>query len=198
MFRLKDEIIIVSLIDQVLNNYEKMGLSPEPLCRVYLLRIEHTYYKLDVNILKSIQKQIKQSEDKRAQTAIEESGQGEAPSATIETTATTTAAATTTTEGATTETTAPVNSSVTESKPAEVKPDEADAELINRLCKFIYTNGSDRIRTRAMLCHIFHHAKHDRWYEARDLMLISHLQETIQHSDIPTQVSFFLRRLDVC
>lgn len=65
-----------------------------------------------------------------------------------------------------------------------------DAEVMNNLCKFIYSKDtSDRIRTRAMLCHIYHHALHDRFYEARDLMLMSHLQESIQHSDIPTQVT---------
>ena len=64
-----------------------------------------------------------------------------------------------------------------------------DAETMNHLCKFIYSKDtSDRIRTRAMLCHVYHHAIHDRFYEARDLMLMSHLQESIQHSDIPTQV----------
>ncbi len=60
---------------------------------------------------------------------------------------------------------------------------------MDKLCKFIYAkDNTDRIRTRAILCHIYHHALHDRWYEARDLMLMSHLQDTIQHSDIPTQV----------
>ena len=66
---------------------------------------------------------------------------------------------------------------------------ETNSEVIDRLCKYVYTKGSDRVRTRAMLCHIYNHALHDRLYEARDLMLISHLQEEIQHSDIPTQVS---------
>ena len=62
--------------------------------------------------------------------------------------------------------------------------------VIDRLCKYIYAKDStDRIRTRAMLCHVYHHALHDRWFEARDLMLMSHLQDTIQYSDIPTQVS---------
>ena len=65
---------------------------------------------------------------------------------------------------------------------------DSRAEM-DRLCKFIYTKDStDRIRTRAILCHIYHNALHDRWYEARDLMLMSHLQDSVQHSDIPTQV----------
>ncbi len=46
-----------------------------------------------------------------------------------------------------------------------------------------------RIRTRAMLCHIYHHSIHDRWYQARDLMLMSHLQEAIQFADVLTMVS---------
>ncbi|KAH7986181.1 hypothetical protein HPB52_025149 [Rhipicephalus sanguineus] len=52
----------------------------------------------------------------------------------------------------------------------------------------IYAKDStDRIRTQAILCHIYHHALHDNWYQARDLMLMSHLQESIQHADVPTR-----------
>ncbi|XP_015778138.1 PREDICTED: eukaryotic translation initiation factor 3 subunit C-like [Acropora digitifera] len=68
---------------------------------------------------------------------------------------------------------------------------ESSSEGLDKMCKFIYSRDtSDRIRTRAMLCHVYHHALHDRWFEARDLMLMSHLQETIQHSDIPTQILY--------
>lgn len=169
----------MKLIDQVLNNYEKKDSPPVPLCRVYLLRIEHTYYKLDVNMLKNIQEQIKQSEDKRAQTTTEGNEDSTTkPETTSEATV----------ESETTDSTTPAANPAEEKPTHTPAPSVDDAELLNRLCTFIYTNGTDRIRTRAMLCHIFHHAKHDRWYEARDLMLISHLQETIQHSDIPTQV----------
>lgn len=76
-------------------------------------------------------------------------------------------------------------------QPAEKQKKEgpSSSEKVDKMCKFIYSRDtSDRIRTRAMLCHVYHHALHDRWFKARDLMLMSHLQETIQHSDIPTQV----------
>ena len=67
----------------------------------------------------------------------------------------------------------------------------SEAEM-QRLCEFIYTKDiTDRLRTRAILCHIYHHALHDRWFQARDLMLMSHLQDNIQHSDVPTQVTDF-------
>ena len=66
--------------------------------------------------------------------------------------------------------------------------------MMAQLTKYVYNvSGSDtmdlgRIRTRAMLCHIYHHALHDRWFQAHDLMLMSHLQEGITLADIPTQV----------
>lgn len=62
-------------------------------------------------------------------------------------------------------------------------------EKMNKLCKYIYRyDTTDRIRTRAMLCHIYHHALHNRWTEGRDLMLMSHLQQSIAHADIPTKI----------
>lgn len=66
---------------------------------------------------------------------------------------------------------------------------EDSAVIMDRLCKFIYAKDrTDRIRTCAILCHIYHHALHSRWYQARDLMLMSHLQDNIQHADPPVQV----------
>lgn len=60
---------------------------------------------------------------------------------------------------------------------------------MEKLCRYIYAHdNTDRLRTRAILSHIYHHAHHDNWFRARDLMLMSHLQETIQHSDPATQV----------
>ncbi|RUS82412.1 hypothetical protein EGW08_009864 [Elysia chlorotica] len=70
-------------------------------------------------------------------------------------------------------------------------PDKTSQALMDRMCKFIYAkDNTDRLRTRAMLCHIYHHALHDRWYQARDLMVMSNLQDNIQYSDVSTQILY--------
>ena len=65
------------------------------------------------------------------------------------------------------------------------------SDLINSLCTYVYQNGNDTARTRATICHVFHHALHDRFLEARDLLLMSHLQDTIYDGgDISTMILF--------
>ena len=58
------------------------------------------------------------------------------------------------------------------------------------LCLELYKCSDVRIRTRALLCHIYHHALHNRFHKARDMLLMSHLQETVQNVDIHTQILF--------
>uniref|UniRef100_A0A336N6U8 CSON007845 protein n=1 Tax=Culicoides sonorensis TaxID=179676 RepID=A0A336N6U8_CULSO len=108
---------------------EKHGDDTE-ICRVYLRKIDHLYYKFDPTVIKKKEKKVEQS----IKTTVDE---------------------------------------------------------MEKLCRFIYTkDNTDRIRTRAILCHIFHHSLHDNWFQARDLVLMSHLQETIQHSDPSTQILY--------
>lgn len=54
--RLKDEKQVAAIIDKVQEYLEKQGTVSE-LCRVYLRKIEHLYYKFDSNVLK--QKEVK-------------------------------------------------------------------------------------------------------------------------------------------
>lgn len=66
----------------------------------------------------------------------------------------------------------------------------ADENPIQILCTELYKTSDDRIRTRALLCHVYHLALHDRFMEARDMLLMSHLQETVQQSDVDTQILY--------
>ncbi|CAJ0924287.1 unnamed protein product, partial [Mesorhabditis belari] len=63
------------------------------------------------------------------------------------------------------------------------------SQLMERLCKRIYAlDDEKRLRQRAMLCHVYFLALHDEWHKARDLMLMSHLQAIVDHSDVSTQI----------
>ncbi|KAK2168655.1 hypothetical protein LSH36_15g12053 [Paralvinella palmiformis] len=150
--RLKDENRVCTIIDKVDRYLEGRGTSNE-LCRVYMRKISHLYYKFDHQAM------IKLRENKQKEKDVEKI----IPSFLSDT----------------------LTTDKTEDKPMESRV------IMDKLCKYIYAKDTtDWIRTRAILCHIYHHALHDRWFEARDLMLMSHLQDTIQHSDIPTQIMY--------
>ena len=69
------------------------------------------------------------------------------------------------------------------------KPNPKNA--IHELALAVYRDASDdRTKTRTMLCQIYHHALHDRFYVARDMLLMSRQQENIQYEDISTQILF--------
>lgn len=124
--RLKDEVRVSTLIDRVCLVVERDG-TPQEICRIYLRKIDHLYYKFDPRAVKK------------------------------------------------------------DSPPNE----ETSIKKMEQLCKYIYANDdTDRLRTRAILSHMYHHALHDNWFQARDLLLMSHLQETVQHSDPSTQILY--------
>ncbi|XP_058120521.1 eukaryotic translation initiation factor 3 subunit C isoform X1 [Anopheles ziemanni] len=137
--RLKDEVTVTNIIDQVVKYVERLDNETE-ICRIYLRKIDHLYYKFDPNVLK-----------KR---------KGQLPANTV-----------------------------------------TSVEEMDKLCRYIYAKDqTDRLRTRAILSHIFHHALHDNWFQARDLVLMSHLQETIHHSDPSTQILYnrMMANLGLC
>jgi len=57
--RLKDEKQVAAIIDKVQEYLERQGTVSE-LCRVYLRKIQHLYYKFDANVLK--QKEVRNYE----------------------------------------------------------------------------------------------------------------------------------------
>ncbi|KAF8793215.1 Eukaryotic translation initiation factor 3 like protein [Argiope bruennichi] len=147
--RLKDETVVCEIIERLQAYLEDRG-TPSELCRIYLRRIEHLYYKFDPRMF------VKKPE----------------------------------------ETTPSILNGmkiIAGQEPAEKKSDEEEtsADIITKLCKFICAKDTtDRIRTQATLFRIYHLALHDRWFQARDLMLMSHLQLTIEHSDVSTMIIY--------
>lgn len=161
--RLRDECVLYNLILLAEKATEPRNLKTD-LCRLRLLRLEHVYYKRNYVAVPPRCPGLGQPEQ-------DENGMPIAPAAEK-----------------------PVEPAEPRVPKQWVVNDEEEADisgLVKRLCTFLYgRESSDRIRARAMLCHVYHHTLFDRWFEARDLMLMSHLQETIVHSDIPTQILY--------
>lgn len=62
--------------------------------------------------------------------------------------------------------------------------------LVRALCIRLYKTANSLLRTRAMLSHIYHYALHDDYYTARDMLLMSHLQDTVGNADVSTQILY--------
>lgn len=85
--------------------------------------------------------------------------------------------------------------------PTGTAPTPSSVDVMDKLCKFIYAkDDTDRIRTRAILAHIYHHAMHDNWFQARDLVLMSHLQDNIDAADPSTRILYnrMMANLGLC
>lgn len=63
-------------------------------------------------------------------------------------------------------------------------------DLVQILCTYLFNHSSDIIRARAYLCQVYYFALHDQYYRARDMLLMSHLQETIANFPINTQILY--------
>ncbi|KAI9044284.1 translation initiation factor eIF3 core subunit c [Aspergillus affinis] len=62
--------------------------------------------------------------------------------------------------------------------------------LVQTLCNYLFKFSDGIIRARAMLSQIYFLALHDQYYRSRDLMLMSHLTESISNFDVSTQILF--------
>jgi len=64
------------------------------------------------------------------------------------------------------------------------------ADLVQTLSTYLFQNAEGIHKGRAMLCQIYYLALHDQYFKARDMMLMSHLQETIGNFDVNTQILY--------
>lgn len=62
--------------------------------------------------------------------------------------------------------------------------------LVETLATYLFKNAEGIIKGRAMLCQIYFLALHDQYFKSRDMMLMSHLQETIGSFDVNTQILY--------
>ena len=63
-------------------------------------------------------------------------------------------------------------------------------EKLSELCQYIFKYGDERTKTRALLVSVYHHSIHDRYYIARDLLLMSHIQDNIDKVESNTQILY--------
>ncbi len=64
------------------------------------------------------------------------------------------------------------------------------SNLVNVLCNYLFSHADGIIRARAMLCQVYFLALHNEYYKARDMMLMSHLQENIPSFDVLSQILY--------
>ena len=63
-------------------------------------------------------------------------------------------------------------------------------DVLNYLTKIVMRFGSGAHKARTILCLVFHKALHDQFFEGRDILLSSHVGDSIQNSEIPDQILY--------
>jgi translation initiation factor 3 subunit C len=61
---------------------------------------------------------------------------------------------------------------------------------LDRHSHFMYQHGDERLKAHTVLCQVYFQALHDRFFEAREKLLMSHLPDNVVHMDIPTQILY--------
>ncbi|UKJ89917.2 eukaryotic translation initiation factor 3 subunit 8 [Theileria orientalis] len=80
------------------------------------------------------------------------------------------------------------------------KEGKKPSDLVSELVNFVFVYGNQREKVRACLYLAYNQALHGRYYEVRDLFLVSNLHEMANETDVSTQilVNRTLAQLGIC
>jgi len=167
VMRLRDESKLVSLLERFQNYFQRVDSVTEAAAMA-ALRIEHLYYRHD-SIAKHVDKAAEFYEKFGEASMLHPSCLGD--------------------EAGKDQTDfSKFHPGSASGKPtieeAASKVETTDwNQIMADLCTFVYRHGTESDINKAIICHVYHHAIHDRFLEARDLLLMSHIQENIYNSD---------------
>jgi hypothetical protein len=69
-------------------------------------------------------------------------------------------------------------------------PDGSSETVVARIVQQIHANGTSKMRVRANLSQAYHHGLHRRYNEGKELLLKTHIGETIHLQDISNQILY--------
>ena len=169
--RMKDEPIILAIAKEMAKLYTKAGAT-SVVARISLRELEHYYYKTSA-VYTAMRNLTEQQQKEAAEARTEEGAKTNGVEAIV--------------TGAE-EDTADAGPQVRFPKGFHMEDDMF--RLVKSKVTYIYKHADERTKARAMLCDIYHHSIHDDFHTARELLLMSHLQDTIHNMDISTQILF--------
>lgn len=168
--RLRDEAPWMQLSALAQSYFEDtLGDLPRA-ARVATRRVLHLYYKRD-QLVATVNDLYKKQ-------AAEEAGEPIPPTEAVSA------------KDAAAKTDAAVVSAAGQGLEAPVGGPETASGQLRTLAVIVYRYGDERAKSQTMLAQIYNHAVGNRFYAGRDLLLVSHLQETVVLLDVGLQVLF--------
>jgi translation initiation factor 3 subunit C len=168
--RLSDEANLVSLAEEVVVYFKRVG-NHTAASSLSLLQVEHLYYKHDTVGAAVARAHLFNSKFGKY-SDLHPGCLGKIDVATLKTD------------------TSCVHPASFQGNPSVTPPPYRASDKLEELCNYIFKHGDERVKTRALLCAVFHHALHDRYHRARDMFLMSHIQDNIDRVETKTQILY--------